>query len=225
MRQVIQLRAADVMPELRVVCAHQGIPNSAPISDKIQRLIDQATEIFVAEARPVGLIADISALDFATVYHGQGDNDEEAPLRHIFPAADRLTLFALTMGGGISAKIEAQFSANDFAIGSALDSVASMAAEKAVAYFETMLATSGRVVLSYSPGYCGWHISGQKKLFQYLDPDEIDITLNDSFLMTPLKSVSGILIDGKAEIHRFDNNFKFCRLCKTRSCLPRMKRI
>jgi hypothetical protein len=80
-------------------------------------------------------------------------------------------------------------------------------------------------VLSYSPGYCGWDISAQKKLFAYLQPKNIGIRLNDSYLMTPLKSVSGVLIDGKKEIHIFQNNFDFCESCKTHSCRERIKRV
>jgi hypothetical protein len=81
------------------------------------------------------------------------------------------------------------------------------------------------VVLGYSPGYCGWHISGQKKLFAYLHPERIGITLNNSYLMTPLKSVTGVLVAGPPEIHRFKPDFPFCRHCRTYSCLERFKHL
>ena len=55
---------------------------------------------------------------------------------------------------------------------------------------------STRRVLPYSPGYCGWHVSGQRKLFDFLRPEEIGMTLNASCLMQPLKSVSGVLVAG-----------------------------
>ena len=84
---------------------------------------------------------------------------------------------------------------------------------------------AGGAVLSYSPGYCGWHISAQQKLFQYLRPGDIDISLNDSYLMTPLKSVSGVLVAGRKEIHYFDNSYPFCQDCKVESCLERMERV
>ncbi|MHC4266624.1 MAG: vitamin B12 dependent-methionine synthase activation domain-containing protein, partial [Planctomycetota bacterium] len=80
-------------------------------------------------------------------------------------------------------------------------------------------------ILSYSPGYCGWDISGQKKLFEYLHPGKIGISLNNTYLMTPLKSVSGVLVAGKNEIHQFRPNYPFCKSCKTHSCLLRMKAL
>jgi cobalamin-dependent methionine synthase I len=84
-----------------------------------------------------------------------------------------------------------------------LDAVASTAAEMAADAVERNYLKRLRVenqeanstaVLRYSPGYCGWHVSGQKKLFEFLQPAEIGITLLESFLMTPLKSISGVLL-------------------------------
>ncbi|MCP4146820.1 MAG: hypothetical protein GY757_03625, partial [bacterium] len=80
-------------------------------------------------------------------------------------------------------------------------------------------------VLNYSPGYCGWHISGQRKLFDWLNPEAIGIRLNESYLMSPLKSISGVLTAGEASIHRFDNTFPFCAQCRTFSCRERMKDV
>jgi hypothetical protein len=77
-------------------------------------------------------------------------------------------------------------------------------------------------VLPYSPGYCGWHISGQRALFRHLEPERIGITLNTSFLMQPLKSVSGVLVVGDPRIHEFDNDFDFCAECATLDCRARI---
>lgn len=50
----------------------------------------------------------------------------------------------------------------------------------------------------YSPGYCGWNISGQHQLFSLFDDKEpCGIRLMDSGLMYPIKSVSGIIGIGK----------------------------
>ncbi|UCE26659.1 MAG: hypothetical protein JSW52_09965, partial [Candidatus Coatesbacteria bacterium] len=80
-------------------------------------------------------------------------------------------------------------------------------------------------VLRYSPGYCGWDISGQKKLFEYLKPNDVGITLRESYLMEPLKSVSGVIVAGPAEIHDFELNYPFCRDCVTKFCRDRIKSV
>jgi hypothetical protein len=126
------------------------------------------------------------------------------------------------------------FNCNDFAIASMLDAVASLAADKSVTMIENhvtkkliekKMTRNSSMVISYSPGYCGWHISAQKKLFLYLHPEQIGISLNESFLMTPLKSVTGVLINGNKNIHNFENNFNFCYNCKAQTCLERNERI
>ncbi|MFQ5751950.1 MAG: vitamin B12 dependent-methionine synthase activation domain-containing protein [bacterium] len=234
MSQIVPFNLADIMPAREAVLQHQGIPRGATIQNATYKLLTTAVELFRVSAQPIGLISELSLKEFETVFKGQGENADASPLVHIFPQAENLALFAVTMGGKISAKIEALFKDNDFALGAMLDAVASLAADKAVAVFEDYFyeALSKRksisvnfCVLSYSPGYCGWHISGQKKLFHFLQPQRIGISLNDSFLMTPLKSVTGVLIGGKKEIHIFENDYPFCSFCKTYSCRVRMKSV
>jgi hypothetical protein len=78
------------------------------------------------------------------------------------------------------------------------------------------------VSLRYSPGYCGWHISGQKRLFERLNPAEIGITLNSSFLMQPLKSISGVIVSAERKYHLIKSDYPFCAVCPHRSCRERI---
>ena len=73
----------------------------------------------------------------------------------------------------------------------------------------------------YSPGYCGWHISAQERLFARLRPEQIGIRLNERFLMTPLKSISGVLVAGPARIHQVTGSYPFCAQCKSPACRER----
>jgi hypothetical protein len=106
-----------------------------------------------------------------------------------------------------------------------LDGVASEAADSlsaaAGAALLTSLRGSGALlrptgVLPYSPGYCGWDITGQRALFAALSPDDIGVTLTESCLMQPLKSVSGVLVVGTREIHEFRPEFACCPACATK---------
>jgi hypothetical protein len=110
-----------------------------------------------------------------------------------------------------------------------LDSVASAAADRLTALLGSLYpalnggaSANGTRVLAYSPGYCGWHVSGQRALFAFLDPGEIGVTLNASCLMEPLKSVSGVLVAGPARIHRFAPAFPFCPECREKPCHERI---
>jgi len=60
---------------------------------------------------------------------------------------------------------------------------------------------------------------------EFLKPAEIGITLLDSYLMTPLKSISGVLLTGKKEIHIIKDDYPFCSQCKTHSCQQRIRTL
>jgi hypothetical protein len=60
-----------------------------------------------------------------------------------------------------------------------------------------MNARSLNISDSFSPGYCDWSVADQKKLFALLPPNFCGITLTESSLMNPIKSVSGIIGIGR----------------------------
>jgi len=224
----------DILPSQVDVLIQQGFKAGMEIPERISALFEDSLKLFKENAKPEGIIAEVSNNDFAHIYQGEGKNDFDNPLLRIYPKADYLALFAVTMGAEVSKKVETLFQINDFPVGYMLDTIASLSADSAVEGYEKKYMQSlakknydikENRVLAYSPGYCGWHVSGQKKLFEYLKPEKIGITLNDSFLMNPLKSVSGVLIAGEKKIHIFPINFYFCQNCKTKTCRQRIKSL
>jgi hypothetical protein len=234
MDRISGIDIADILPSERDILIAQGIPDGTTISDAVGDALDRALKLLAEKAQPVAIVEEIDKERFKPILQGQGDNEENIPLEHIYRDADFLALYAITLGQLVSNAIQDCFNGNDFALGSLLDSAASNSADRAVEIVESRfldaLIKEGRMetdhcVLSYSPGYCGWHVSAQQELFQYLKPRAIGISLNASCLMTPLKSVSGVLVAGKKEIHIFDNNYPFCKACTTESCRERMERL
>ena len=67
----------------------------------------------------------------------------------------------------------------------------------------------------FSPGYCGWHVSEQQLLFPLFQGHTCGVTLNDSSLMVPIKSVSGIIGIGR-NVRHLDYT---CGLCDYQQCL------
>jgi len=233
-REIIHYKLADIEPERVSIFESQGIKAGVEPSPVVYRLYETGVELFMKLAEPRGIAAGISPADFSRIYAGEGKNETDTPLEHIYPRAAGLALFAGTLGEKVSKEISRLLGGGDFALGFMLDSVASFCADKmsriAEKFFLKNLIVEGRAdrksrVLNYSPGYCGWHISGQAKLFAYLRPGEIGITLNESYLMIPLKSVSGVLAAGEKNIHHFKNDYPFCSDCKTRTCRFRIKSL
>jgi len=232
MRQRVEWTAAESMPAREDVLHLQGVPSDGPVPARIEALVDAAAAIYREIAEPRAIVGEIDTAAFAELYRGEGRNAPETPLEVIVPKAERLALFAATVGPRATARIRELFDAHELALGYMLDSVCSAAADHLAELLSARyLAMAGMTgegvsrgwrVLPYSPGYCGWHVSGQRTLFAFLGPEEIGITLNASCLMQPLKSVSGVLVAGPGQIHRFHPTFPFCDECKEKPCRERM---
>ncbi len=234
MRDIIKIAAHEAQPDKDDVLEIQGIPAGKGTAENVAMLYETAMELFFECAQPVGIISNISISEFEVVYKGESLNETSTPLDGIFRKAESLALFAVTLGENVIEKIDELFKSNEFALASMLDSAASAGTEKAADitenYFLNVLfkqidTTVSMQIVRYSPGYCGWHVSGQKKLFAFLRPEDIGITLLDSFLMKPLKSISGVLVAGEKEIHLFEDTYPFCSECKTHSCQERMRAL
>jgi hypothetical protein len=196
--------------------------DGSPAVATVQSIIDRSREVFNDTARPRGLYESLAVNDFDQIYRGRGDNDGDTPLEHVIDEAVSLALFAVTLGKKVSERISALFDAGELAEGYILDQVASFAADELAQIAGHRFRADSRhnnlAVLPYSPGYCGWHVSGQQALFAQLRPDEIGITLNDSCLMHPIKSVSGVLVLAPVEAHEFSPAFPCCATCTTLAC-------
>ena len=234
MQRVIEIPVAEVEPTREAILRALGGPADRPADARVERLLSDALEKLRSNAEPRGMFADVGAREFAAIYEGAGDNDVPSPLAEIFPRADLLALFAVTVGPALSEGIAALFDEGCPALGATLDAAASEATELAAAHLDRIVlgearaegrADEGSRLLRYSPGYCGWNLTGQRALFVALHPDAIGISLTESCLMEPLKSISGVMVLGLPEIHDFDNDYPFCSECRTKDCRRRIQAI
>jgi hypothetical protein len=126
--------------------------------------------------------------------------------------------FVATIGSALEARVQEHFDAARFLEGVLLDAAGSTAAEAAADRVEAACAreaTSER----FSPGYCGWVMASQRGLFALLEPAEIGVSLLPSFLMQPLKSVSGLVVRATSEELRVDPHA--CLACDAQGCTRR----
>ncbi|MBI5882411.1 MAG: hypothetical protein HZB91_04830 [Elusimicrobia bacterium] len=186
-----------------------------------------AIHLLVRLAAPSAVVREVSPKKFLKVFAGEGFNETPNPLEAVFSGAERLALFAVTLGQPVCDEIDRLFSVNDSTLGCLLDTAASLAADRAAAWVETerhrAWAKEGLRSLRYSPGYCGWHLSGQKKLLAHLRPGRIGLSLSETLLMTPVKSISGVVAAAPPSLHAFEPGFAFCAACKPKSCCSRKK--
>ncbi len=228
MRERVEWTAAEAAPGRAEVLQLLGLPADTEPRSRTAALLDAAMAEYREISEPRAVLGDISAAAFADLYRGEGRNAPATPLEAIFPRAERLAIFTATLGAGITARVRGLFDRDQSALAVTLDAVASGAADRLADLLAVRLLTvadagrDGWRVLAYSPGYCGWHLSGQRALFEFLRPEEIGVTLHPSCLMGPLKSVSGVLVAGPRRIHRFPPEYPFCADCADRPCRQRI---
>ncbi len=224
-KQVFNLQ--EIIPDKKAVLSSIGIGPGIDIRNDIQFLCDEAMKLFLDLARPAGLQRSIEEKHFGEILKGEGHNEARFPLQDIIIKSDKLALFIFTLGKTLSRKIQQLIHEKDYPLGYMLDTIASHSVDQAVSVQEKRFIKNNspeakKKALLYSPGYCGWHISVQRKIFNYLNPEKIGISLNENSLMSPIKSVTGVLVTGNKDIHKFKNNFVFCKDCKTFSCRERV---
>jgi hypothetical protein len=244
MSTIVALSVNEVMPDRAEMGRISGVPpdrlaggHDRAEQDRLPGLIEQALDLLRSCAEPAGIVREVTREQFAVIYAGEGRNAPESPLASIHPRAERLALFAATVGTRVSGRIAELFQAREFALATLLDGAASAAAERAASAVEAhwlgtlstraaagpSIPAGGVHAVRYSPGYCGWHLTGQRTLFEALHPQEIGMTLRESCLMEPLKSISGVIVVGRREIHAFTPDYPFCTECRTRGCRERMR--
>lgn len=74
-----------------------------------------------------------------------------------------------------------------------------------------------KITHSYSPGHCSWHVREQQQLFSLLPEKPCGVELNESSLMHPVKSISGIIGLGK-EVASTPHG---CEICGLKTCYKR----
>jgi len=139
--------------------------------------------------------------------------------------AEAVALFICTAGPVIGELSHASMKGGDLLKGYVYDVIGSEVVEAAADRMQEhlrlkMAATGSRISNRFSPGYCGWDVAEQHKLFGFFKDNYCGITLTESALMNPIKSVSGIVAIGR--------NVRFtpyqCNICQDKNCIYRNRK-
>ncbi len=133
-----------------------------------------------------------------------------------------IAVFMATAGAEIALMSSREMKDGDILAGYIFDVVGTMAVERAAELMQTDLEKSIafrglKVTNILSPGYCGWNVAEQHKLFSLVPDNYCGIKLTDAALMEPVKSLSGLIGAGRnAGRHRYS-----CSLCDMENCIYR----
>ncbi len=221
----ISYKYSEILPGTDALARVMGyLPGTAPepVTDLIAELSEEL--LMTGEARAEYIIFDSVRLDpvSKTIEVG-GTNFSIKPivfsqLRH----AEGAALFICTAGREVGELSRKSMKEGDLLRGYVYDVIGSEVAESAADKMQEALravtaATGMNITNRFSPGYCGWDVAEQHKLFSFFQDNYCGITLTDSALMNPVKSVSGIIgIGRKVKFEPYK-----CRKCDDKHCIYR----
>jgi hypothetical protein len=136
--------------------------------------------------------------------------------------SDSVAVFLCTAGEEIGMRSRRAMQERDLLRGFVYDVVGSEVVEAAADIMQTelekeVISAGSKITNRYSPGYCGWDVSEQHKLFGLVPDNFCGIRLTVSALMVPVKSISGII--GIGENVKY--NSYTCKMCDLKDCIYR----
>ena len=206
------LDAIPVVLEREEAAQRLGLPSQGPRGELLDGALTRARELIQPRAC------------FRTSYVYEKGEDtvkvgsvtfKSRILRVNLEKADKVFPYVITLGDGLDRAGEA---AADMLQKYYLDQLGNLALGQAQEYLLTHLREKyglGKVSRMNPGSLTDWPLEEQQQLFALLGPEEVrdslGVSLTSSFLMRPMKSVSGIVFPT-------EKTFKSCQLCPREDC-------
>ena len=218
-------KAFDTKKVLRLLGAKQG----RYVSPASLRRVDLLAEEIDAMLKPQlsYRIVEMSQVNRGGIQLVDGTCFKSPKLAKALTNAQAVCCFMATVGPAVDAEIQHLMQCRRHADAYVLDAIGSMSTENIVEQFYQRMARlqkekNAGVTLRFSPGYCDWPISQQRPLFKLFDDmDTPDVALNESCLMSPRKSVSGLFGLLPQGVIGADPTYNPCNTCNKSNCIAR----
>jgi hypothetical protein len=140
--------------------------------------------------------------------------------------SDKAALFVCSIGPGMENWGRELMLQGEPLLSYVVNTAASIVVEKAVDFLHDQIGLNMKelgfnITNRYSPGYCDWSVAEQHLLFSMLPESFCGVTLTESALMLPIKSISGVVGIGKAVKWKE----YICDSCGIKECIYRAKRL
>ncbi len=221
-RQQVNVAMSDIALSKRMVYEAMGYGSASP-DDLTCQITDELLEKAMVITHPKFYyqLMPCNAEDTnITVAHL--DFHTEKTITTLLQGSQNLALFVATVGGQFQQWLDDVKAQGDILRLFVLDSIGTSIVESVGDLMEQRLQEAiGELnhTNRFSPGYCGWDILEQHKLFSLLPTRVCGIDLSDSSLMHPIKSISGVIGVGK-DVQRKKYG---CAICDNKNCYRRKK--
>jgi hypothetical protein len=203
---------------------HMGYPALKYARENVKRMVFEISSLIQKEATPKFLFKSEEIESFTNHWFRTKrlyvESFKWGRLLSMMEYPKQVCSFGLTLGGRIESIIESlgqESVMSGFVWDALCSTLAEYYADKAEAFIANHYRDGNLVITRrFSPGYCDLHfLRTQQAIFDFCNPALIGIRLNQSGLMIPRKSITGLVI--AAERVPFSSPCGFCkRKCKHR---------
>ncbi len=217
----------DLRLSLADVCEQMGYGDATP-DDDVMAEVRAVGDMAAAVARPrfCYMLAD-GTLDLVrdTLIIGGTELHVGRIISRQLRGSEAFALFVATAGAEFE-DLQMRLKDDDDMVRTFIaDSFGSVIAERTADIMEECLqgeldGRGWRHTNRFSPGYCGWHVSEQQRLFPLFGVERpCGVRLTESSLMVPIKSVSGVIGLGP-RVRKLEYS---CGLCDYKDCYKRKR--
>lgn len=200
-----------------------GYRDASPPAGMTELISSTAEEIYsLCEFRAGYRLFELEALEADGIRIG-GQYFRTGPIiSRQLEGAEQAAVMVCTIGAAPEARSAQLMKEKEPVLGFIADTAASVLAEQAAEtvhqHLALKLAAEGLGVTNrFSPGYCGWDVQEQHKLFRLFPEAFCGVQLHDSAFMQPRKSISAVIGIGKG-LKREDY---VCQVCNSNQCAYR----
>ena len=196
----IEFSPSKILPSLNSVQGEMGVPRAQRIESSPEgAAYTELVSSYHKLVSPRGCIVDITG--DSLIEENLFQHSSETILHQHYQKAPNQALFIATIGSKVE-ELAASFMADgEYLKGCVLDSMASAGVEMVVDCLQREISSVWKLpCVRFSPGYGDWNLSVQEIFMRLSGAEHYGISLNDSWMFTPHKTVSGIIIPRAQEL-------------------------
>ncbi len=206
---------------LRCMGCRRGVKVHPQVTREIGRRLEEAHALM--QPRAVYVVREVQRMTDTQLDLRDGPSFH-GPIAGFLKPARRVVVYVLTIGDELELQASERMNDNDLLGGFTLDAIGSattdIAGDRLTEHLLHQEADENEAVTPpFSPGYCGLPLDQQAPLFAYLEASLIGVQLNDSFMMKPVKSCSGLIGIGDRE--EVVERGVPCQWCELNDCAMR----
>lgn len=194
---------------------------------KMEQMLEEKKEVCLKSISPKAVYEnfEISKIEGEIVHFKKGTSFTGPNISKILKGSEIASIFISTLGPEVDRVIKEVSESGDSLSTIIMDAITTNILGLLGEYIgrllreESLRQKGWASTCSYSPGQYKWTIEEQKILFSMVDGSRIGVKLNDSFLMVPFKSISGVYGFGHEE--NIDKTRVACDLCPREGCIGR----